>query len=305
MNILEINDLHKAFGTNQVLKGLNLEVPEHAVFGFVGRNGSGKTTTMKIVLGLLKPDGGTVTVCGEKVSHGSTRTNRHVGYLPETPEFYAYMRPVEYLRLCGQLSRLSPRTIEERSRELLERVGLAGINRKIGGFSRGMKQRLGLAQALLHQPRLLICDEPSSALDPPGRRQILELLSGIREKTTVIFSTHILSDVERICDRVALLEDGIIAFSGSLADIQRRHPQNNFRIQFKDPAEARQFMRLEPLRQGALDLNLNENVLTVGLADEEAGGGLLIRLLAETGTTPERFELLESSLESLFSEVAP
>jgi len=221
MNILEINDLHKRFGSVQVLNGLNMVVPEHSVFGFVGKNGAGKTTTMKIVLGLLKADSGTVRVCGEKVVYGDTTTNRYIGYLPDVPEFYGYMRPLEYLQLCGEITGLPRRKIKERSEELLNLVGLQGVNRRISGFSRGMKQRLGIAQALLNEPQLLICDEPTSALDPLGRKQILDILAAIKGKTTVIFSTHILSDVERICDYVAVLDQGKLALTGTLADVQK------------------------------------------------------------------------------------
>src|SRR5690554_4421229 len=115
MSILEIQDLQLRFGDNQVLNGLNMTVPEHAVFGFVGRNGAGKTTTMRIVLGLLKAQGGTVTVCGERVRYGAAKTNRHIGFLPDVPEFYGYMRPLEYLKLCGEIAGLPPQSIRRKS----------------------------------------------------------------------------------------------------------------------------------------------------------------------------------------------
>jgi ABC-2 type transport system ATP-binding protein len=122
------------------------------VFGFVGQNGSGKTTTMKMVLGLLKPTGGRIFVCGQEVSYGETKSNRYTGYLPDVPEFYGYMKPIEYLRLCGEITGLPKAQITKRSEELLSIVGLTNANRRIGGFSRGMKQRLGIAQALLNEP---------------------------------------------------------------------------------------------------------------------------------------------------------
>src|SRR5690554_2869502 len=195
-----------------------MTVAQNSVFGFVGQNGAGKTTTMKIILGLLKADGGSITVCGEKVSYGDTKTNRHIGFLPDVPEFYGYMRPKEYLKLCGEITGLSAQAIRNRSEELLALVGLKDVNRRIGGFSRGMKQRLGIAQALLNEPRLLICDEPTSALDPIGRKQILDILATVRGKTTVIFSTHILSDVERICDHIGILHHGKIILSGTMQE---------------------------------------------------------------------------------------
>ncbi|MCL2889516.1 MAG: ABC transporter ATP-binding protein, partial [Eggerthellaceae bacterium] len=156
--ILKIRGLSKSFGTNKVIDDISFDVPEGAVFGFIGANAAGKTTTMNMILGFLKMDGGEIWVCGEKVDYG--KTVRNVGYLPDVPAFYNYMRPMQYLSLCGELSAMSKEKIVQRSAELLELVGLASANRKIGGFSRGMKQRLGIAQALLGEPRLLICDEP-------------------------------------------------------------------------------------------------------------------------------------------------
>ena len=223
MDMLTVNGLAKQFGDKQVLRGVDLKVPAHSVFGFIGKNGAGKTTTMKAVLGLLKPDGGTIEVAEKQVSYGQTETNRSVGYLPDVPEFYTYMTPAEYLALCGEICGMRSDDIQKRSSELLELVGLGGESRRIKGFSRGMKQRLGIAQALLHRPKLLICDEPTSALDPVGRKEILDILRSIREQTTVFFSTHILSDIERICTDVAFLNDGKIAMQGKVADIRKLH----------------------------------------------------------------------------------
>ena len=124
MEILTIENLKKSFGDKEVLRGLNLSVPEHSIFGFIGRNGAGKTTTMKAILGLLRPDSGQIYVCGEKVRFGRTRTNRHIGYLPDVPEFYAYMTPLEYLRFCGEISGMGKADLAMRSNELLELVGL-------------------------------------------------------------------------------------------------------------------------------------------------------------------------------------
>lgn len=233
MNIVSINGLSKGFGNRKIIDNLNFTVPEGSVFGFVGKNGAGKTTTMKMVLGLLKPDSGTIDVCGEKVTYGKTSSNRHVGYLPDVPEFYNYMRPFEYLSLCGEITGLSKKEIQIRSEELLSLVGLGNEKRRIGGFSRGMKQRLGIAQALLSRPKLLICDEPTSALDPVGRKEILDIMLKIKDSTTVIFSTHILSDVERICDHVAILNKGSIALSGTLSEIKSMHGKDRLLLELQ------------------------------------------------------------------------
>ena len=205
MNILEISHITKTFGAKKVLNDLSFSVPEHSVFGFIGQNGAGKTTTMKIILGLLKSDQGEVFVNGEKVTFGQNSTNKYIGYLPDVPEFYGFMTPREYLTMCGQITGMRKEEIVKKSVELLKLVGLEKENKRIKGFSRGMKQRLGIAQALLNSPKLLICDEPTSALDPMGRKEVLDILSSVKEHTTVVFSTHVLSDVESICDRIAFL----------------------------------------------------------------------------------------------------
>lgn len=303
MGILEISRLYKRFGDHDVLKGLDMDVPEHAIFGFVGQNGAGKTTTMKIILGLLKPDSGTVTVCGEKVAYGATGTNRHIGYLPDVPEFYGYMNPMEYLRLCDEITRIPKNRIKSRSEELLELVGLKGVKKKIGGFSRGMKQRLGIAQALLNEPKLLICDEPTSALDPIGRKEILDILLAAKGKTTIVFSTHILSDVERICDRIALLHEGKLALSGTLSEIKARHRHNGFVLEFGSENEAARFADAGELKRPEISFSRDGNTVTVILQDQSLDGHFLLYLLSGKRLVPLKFEVMEPTLESLFLEV--
>lgn len=228
--ILSITGLEKSFGDKKVLRGLDLKIPQNKVFGFVGRNGAGKTTTMKLILGLLKADKGDILVNGEKVTCGNTATNRFIGYLPDVPEYYPYMTANEYLNFCGEITGMDKKTIKERSAELLEKVGLGTEKHRIKGFSRGMKQRLGIAQALLNKPKLLICDEPTSALDPVGRKEILDILVAAKEETTIIFSTHILSDVEHICDEMALLNEGKVIMQGSIEEVKSRRRGNALEI---------------------------------------------------------------------------
>lgn len=302
MNILEIKGLRKKFGAHQVLDGLDIEVPEHSVFGFLGKNGAGKTTTMKIVLGLLKADAGEVCVLGEKVEYGQTSTNRFIGYLPDVPEFYSYMTPKEYLRLCGRITGMTDKQILRKSEELLELTGLKGVKKRIGGFSRGMKQRLGIAQALFNEPRLLICDEPTSALDPVGRREVLDIMEQVREKTTVIFSTHVLSDAERICDRVAVLNDGKTVMEGTLGEIKERHRKNSLLIEFTRKESMDRFME-EPLFRQLLKQSKREgSQIIIHTKDIEQAEAEIIRGLNETRLMPSRLEILEPSLEGLFME---
>ncbi len=303
MNVLSIDGLTKSFGTQKVIDNLNFSVPEGAIFGFIGQNGAGKTTTMKMVLGLLKSDSGNITVCGETVGYGQTKTNLHIGYLPDVPEFYNYMKSLEYLSLCGEITGLSKNEIKGRSDELLSLVGLNGVKTRIGGFSRGMKQRLGIAQALLSHPKLLICDEPTSALDPVGRKEILDILRKVKGSTTVLFSTHILTDVERICDRVAVLHGGKIGISGTLSEIKSLHGRNRFLLEFSTNEEIKQFKACATIKPLLSKSEETETEIVLHGTDMRHIQRTTISVLAEIGLCPVKMELLEPSLENLFLEV--
>ena len=301
MNALEIRNLRKSFGSHVVLDDLTMEVQEGEVFGFIGRNGAGKTTTMKAILGLLAVDVGEIRVFGERVRYGQTATNKMVGYLPDVPAFYSYMRPGEYLKLCGEICGMDQQAIKNKSQELLEMVGLTeSAKKKIGGFSRGMKQRLGLAQALLAEPRLLICDEPTSALDPAGRKEILDIMRQVKGKTTVVFSTHVLSDVERICDTVAVLHKGKIALSGSLQERKTKHRADCLEVEFAENREAQQLKaRIGEHMQTKID-GCVLSVKTGNLLETEAE---ILRILSAQNLMPVRLEIAEPTLENLFMEV--
>lgn len=296
MDMLRITDLHKRFGDKEVLRGLNLTVPEHSIFGFIGKNGAGKTTTMKTVLGLLKADSGEIVVNGEKVVYGQTSTNQYIGYLPDVPEFYSFMTAPEYLRFCGEITGMKKAECDDRLKELLELVGLGDEKHRIKGFSRGMKQRLGIAQALLNSPKLLICDEPTSALDPVGRKEILDILLTVREQTTVLFSTHILSDVERICTDVAFLNNGVVETQGKLSDIKTKYRSEEYLLETGNDADVRKLIQAFPAMKqiGANQLTFYESALCA--FD-------VLRFVSDTHIALLKFERVEPTLESLFMEV--
>ena len=296
MDMLRITDLHKRFGDKVVLDGLDLTVPEHSIFGFIGKNGAGKTTTMKMILGLLPADSGEISVGGEKVVYGQTGTNRMIGYLPDVPEFYSFMTAVEYLRFCGEITGVDKTEIGKRSGELLELVGLGDERHRIKGFSRGMKQRLGIAQALLNRPKLLICDEPTSALDPVGRKEILDILLMAREQTTILFSTHILSDVERICTDVAFLHNGVVSLQGKLSDIKTTYRTERY---FLEP-EREEDVRLLLQYFGSME---PEKGRGVSFCEEDHSVSEVLRFVADHHMTLIKLERMEPSLESLFMEV--
>ena len=296
MDMLRITGLHKRFGDKEVLRGLDLSVPEHSIYGFIGKNGSGKTTTMKTVLGLLRADSGEIFVNGEKVVYGQTDTNRYIGYLPDVPEFYSFMTAKEYLRFCGEIAGMSRVEVEERTKELLTLVGLADETHRIKGFSRGMKQRLGIAQALLSRPKLLICDEPTSALDPIGRKEILDILLAIKDQTTVLFSTHILSDVERICTDVAFLKDGVVDIGGKLSDIKTRYRSNEYVLETENDSDTVILLNAFPDAK-----EIDRNKMT--FSENKYSASDVLRFVADNRISLLKVERLEPSLEDLFMEV--
>lgn len=303
MDMIRLEGVSKQFGSHEVIKELNLTVPSQCVFGFLGQNGAGKTTTMKMILGLLKPSEGRIFVCDEEVVYGETKTNRLIGYLPDVPEYYSYMTPREYLKLCGEITGMSKSQIKVKSDELLTLVGLADVNRKIGGFSRGMKQRLGIAQALLNEPKILICDEPTSALDPIGRKEILDILHQVKEKTTVIFSTHILSDVERICDHVAVLHEGEIVLSGTLTEVKNQYRQDAIRLTFESAEVASSMVTCFEGVQIVKKIELDANELIIYVDNLENVSQEIFNILAQQKVMLIKYEILEPTLESLFMEV--
>ena len=209
-HVIETSGLGKAYGQVEAVSGLDLEVPPHSIFGFLGPNGAGKTTTMKMLLGLARPTEGSGTIFGLDIVRDSVRVRERVGYLAQEPRFYDHMTARETLRfVLGLFDGASQTDVERRIGEALELVGLEGKgDRPVRGFSGGERQRLGIAQACIHDPDLLILDEPAASLDPMGRRDVLEILKRLQERSTVMYSTHILDDVERVSDRVAILRNG-------------------------------------------------------------------------------------------------
>lgn len=302
MDALDVLNLKKSFGKNDVINGLTFKVPENTILGFLGKNGAGKTTTMKMVLGFLNIDEGEIKVFGEKVKYGSTPTNKYIGYLPDVPEFYGYMNTMEYLSLCGSITGLSKEETKERSRKILQLVGLENVNKRIKGFSRGMKQRLGIAQALLNNPKLLICDEPTSALDPVGRRELLDILLKLKGKTTVIFSTHILSDVEAICDQVVILNDGKNVLSGSIEELKQLNRSHEIEIKFRTNNEKESFMNSEVIKKFSIKEDKNFLIISENDKEQEIQKNLLEEL-SRLDLFPEEMRIKEPTLENIFMEV--
>lgn len=227
MNAVEIEQIHKSFpghwgrGGVYAVKGVSLQIPQGGVYGLIGPNGSGKSTIMKALVGLLSPDAGYCRVFGQPATAAANR--REIGFLPENPYFYKFLTGAETIRFYGKLCGLSGRALQERTAELLELVGLTeAAHRRVGGYSKGMLQRIGLAQALVQQPRLLVLDEPTAGVDPIGSRTIRDIILELKQRgMTVFLCSHLLEQVQEICDRVGILYQGCLIAEGSMDELTR------------------------------------------------------------------------------------
>jgi ABC-2 type transport system ATP-binding protein len=286
------------------LDAVDLEVPAGSIFGLLGPNGAGKTTTLRLISGLARPTSGSVTIGGRAVTADDPTTRRDIGVLDQAPRFYGWMRGRELVEFAAALSGLGRVDARRRASEVLGQVGLGDAGgRRVGGYSGGMRQRLGIAAALVAEPRLLILDEPVSSLDPEGRRDVLALIAELRQRTTIVFSTHVLDDVERICDRVAILDHGRLAAEAPLADLLSRYSADRFRLQ-PAPGQHAAVARLVADLTAASwcsTLEHDHEALVVGIA-EDAVDRLLPAVVA-TGVRLDRFERVRPTLEDVFLEL--
>ena len=220
--LVSIRSLVKRFGGFTAVGGVSLDIPAGCLFALLGPNGAGKTTTIKLLMGLLKPTEGSVTVCGMDAFEDSVKVKSCVGYLPDEPVFYDFMRGREIIRFCGEMRGLPLADIQSRSEALAERLQLtAALDEFAENYSRGMKKKLGLICAMIHEPPLLILDEPTNGLDPHSTLVLHALMKEtVAAGRTVFFSTHLLDQAERLCDRVAIVRGGTIAAQGTLAELR-------------------------------------------------------------------------------------
>jgi ABC-2 type transport system ATP-binding protein len=296
---IELRGLTKRFGDTLALDGVDLVVHPGVVFGFLGRNGAGKTTALRILSGLARPTEGTAHVLGHDVTQASDVVRAQIGFLPDVPGFYPWMTAREYLEFAGQLFGIDPATLDARARALLEMAGLASVTTRVGGFSRGMKQRLGIAQALINAPSLLMLDEPTSALDPIGRHEVLEMVASLRGRTTVFFSTHILADVERVCDAVAILEQGRVVVSASVDELTARAAANRLIVELEGD-DAAAVAGLLAGRVWLASLERTEQTLRMTVSDLAVAQREIPAAIAATGAALRRFEIDDASLEDVF-----
>lgn len=233
MSAISVKNLTKNFKSFTAVDDLSFEINKNHVVGFLGPNGAGKTTTLRMLVGLSKPTSGTITISDTTVNFGSSDANQKIGYLPELPSMYGWMSGYEYLDFIDSLFKLSSQTKQARIKKLLELVNLhESKNKRISAYSGGMKQRLGIAQALINNPEVIILDEPVSALDPIGRKEVLEVIEKLKKNHTILFSTHILSDVDRICDDVIIINHGKLVTSSPLSVLKEKYAAPILDIEF-------------------------------------------------------------------------
>ena len=298
---IQTTRLTKAYGRQRALDSVDLAVEEGSVFGFLGPNGAGKTTMVRLLTGLARPTSGSVQILGADLAGGNT-TRAQIGYLPDVPGFYEWMTGREFLQLAGRLFGIHDALLKSRVGNLLELAGLRDVETKIGGYSRGMKQRLGVAQALINAPRLLLLDEPTSALDPIGRKDVLEMLSSLRGRTTVFFSTHILSDVERVCDTVAILDRGHLVAQAPIHQLKQRYGVHKVIVEVTDNADQlAEDVRAQPWVTSVF--RAANGGIEVVVSDLGAAQKQIPVLVAAQGIGLSRLEAGEVQLEEVFIDL--
>jgi ABC-2 type transport system ATP-binding protein len=303
---IEARGLTKRFGMILALDRLDLIVPRGSIFGLLGPNGAGKTTTLRILAGLARPTAGSASVAGVAVGPDKPELRRRLGYLDQDPRFYAWMNGRELLELVGRLHGLGGPELRSRVGGMLERTGLsAAAERRIGGYSGGMRQRLGIAQALLHAPQLLLLDEPVSSLDPEGRRDLLELVASLRGEATVVISTHVLEDVERICDRVAILDRGRRVTEGPLEDLLAAHARPICLLLPAPRQEQAVAGLVDRLRAASwtTEVSTAGAFLRITVSDPEAAARGILPLVVASGIVLEAYERARPTLEDVFLEL--
>ena len=299
--MIEVNDLHKSYGKHKVLKGINLKVKKGEVYGFLGRNGAGKSTTMNILTGLIKFDDGKCLVNNIDVKNISSMNELNVGYLPESPSMYPYLNAWEYLDYIAACKKSSKYKVRSRSEEILELVGLKeAAKRRIGGYSRGMKQRVGMAAVLYHNPEVIFLDEPSSALDPEGRKDMIDIITYLKnEGKTVFLSTHIISDVERVCNRIGILNNGKLVYEDTLDNILKEYSTPVYDIEFENEIST---FKLDKISNHSFieKFVLNNKKLSIFVKPEENVAVKTIELIGTLGMPIPSYNLRKANVEDIF-----
>ncbi len=302
--MIQIENLHKHYGAVHALDGLNMTIEAGTVFGFLGPNGAGKTTTLRILTGLARGTSGRATVGGVDLNTDGRTLSRRIGYLPEELAFYPWMTPREFLDYLGRLHRLSAAERSDRTRELLVLVNLEEVGkRRIGGFSRGMRQRLGLAAALVHKPEVLLLDEPISALDPAGRKEVLDLIERLSEQCTVLMSSHILADVERVCNVVGIIAKGRMIVQSPREALMERYAQPVFEAETTDTASACRWADRLRVQPWTAAVSVDGDRVRVTVKEVARARKELLASAVAQDVVLRRYEEMRPSLEDVFLQL--
>jgi ABC-2 type transport system ATP-binding protein len=305
--VIQTRGLTKTFKDVQGLRSLDLQVQKNSIFGFLGPNGAGKTTTIKLLLGLIRPTAGSATVFGLDTIDQSIDIRARVGYLPQEPHFYEYMTARQTLRFTARFFFKGPaQKIEDRVEEMLHLVDLADkADRPLKTFSGGERQRLGIAQAQVNYPDLLILDEPAASLDPIGRRDVLEVMSKLRKYTTVFYSTHILDDVQRVSDTVVILNKGQLVAEGPIDELLAGSEGVIYLVSLKgDTGAALKRIQSQPWVSGIkTGEHAGETTWQVSVTDPQAAEDQLLKLLVNSPVVVTEFRRKRYELEDIFIQV--
>jgi ABC-2 type transport system ATP-binding protein len=302
MPIIMCDHLTKRYGGVQALADLSFAVESSGCIGFLGPNGAGKTTTLRILTGLAKPTAGRATINGYDVVHQQEQVLRQIGYLPQAPAFYNDMTGEEIMLWVASLFRMERGAARAQTESLLKRLGLwEHRRRRVGGYSGGMKQRLGFATALVNRPKVLLLDEPVSALDPAGRHELLNLIEELKGETTIFMSTHVLGDMERVCDRVIIVKEGRVAVEATMTELRDQYASPIFTVAVhpNDPDLTETLQRL-PYIEGVTREAHQYRIVArnLGVARRE-----LPQAILHTGATLVRYGSEEPTLEEIFLKV--
>jgi ABC-2 type transport system ATP-binding protein len=303
MVAINCREISKYYKKDKILAldKLDFQVEKNIVFGFLGPNGSGKTTTIKILTGLMQPTGGHAFVGRDEVCLNSFRLRSKIGYLSQNPVYYKWMTGKELLLFVGKLFGLRGKENKKRADKLLELSGLKeAANQRIGGYSGGMIQRLGIAQALVNRPEVLFLDEPCSALDPLGRKEVLEFISGISDTTSVLMSTHILADVERVCDVVGIINKGKMVLLDKMQNIKRQFAQPILELEFADRNSKEQFVKISSKMDWSAAMTIKDNQISIPGEDLSKTRNRVLKLIADQKLALLRMEIKSADLEDVF-----
>jgi ABC-2 type transport system ATP-binding protein len=305
--VISTEGLSKSFGEVHALKSLDLRVPQKSIFAFLGPNGAGKTTTIKLLLGLIKPTSGSGKILGMDIIHDSVDIRTNIGYLPQENHFYEHMTARQTLDYTAKFFYTGPqKEIDKRVDEMIELVGLEGkADRPIKGFSGGERQRLGIGQAEVNYPDLLILDEPAANLDPQGRRDVLEVMSRIRKHATVFYCTHILDDVQRVSDQVAIVNQGELVTQTSIEDLLTGTGDVIFTVTLTGDVQSAYSQVRQQSWVSGIETSLEGEQTTwqVSVTDETAAKDQLMSLLVVNGLKISNFSRKEQNLEDVFINI--